>query len=354
MGTSRLWARLTGDYGSIDVLSGWRATFGDEFASVRPLLTETGTSTDSLPCGNGREGCTRRVHRYDDEIAATCGASFSRCERVLVQAPDLALWRLDEGRVVASLARALSLSAARPVTLALDNRATWLGRRAVGGLDMRFYAVSADDPALCAEIAAADSDLGPGLCVVVALGGASAATIARAARRGAHVVALPEAATVLDGGALEVNLDGLYHEHRAKFQDFDPSTVLSRRKKLIIDYSAGRAWLDHQLVEFPARMRYPFNLLVALARRPGGTVSRRKLYPEVWRDDYAGERGHLGYGGVIRQHRTTLGKLGAFPITATPGDDSRGGWCLDLPTDAIELWTEPPPLKQLIKQQKSR
>ncbi len=354
MSTSRLWDRLTGDYACIDVLSGWRATFGDELERVRPFLTETGASTDSLPCGNVREGCTRRVHRYDDHIAATCGASFSRCERVLVEAPDLALWRLDEGRVVAALVVALSLSAARPAALALDDRATWLGRRSVGGLDLRFYAVSADDAALCAEVAAVDSDLGSGLCIVLALGGASADTIARAARRGAHVVALPEVTTVLDGGALEVNLDEVYHQHRAKFQDFDPSTVLSQRKKLIIDYAGGRVWLDHQLVAFPARMRYPFNLLVALARRPGATISRRKLYPEVWREDYTGERGHPDYGNVIRQHRTTLGKLGAFPVTATPGDDDRGGWCLDLPTEAIELWTEPRPLKQPIKQQKSR
>ena len=353
MGTSRLWARLTGDYASIDVLSGWRLTFGDEFASVRPFLTETGASADLMPCGNGREGCTRRVHRYDDETAATCGASFSRCERVLVQAPDLALWRLDEGRVVAALVAALSLSTALPVTLALDNRATWLGRRAVGGLDMRFYAVSADDAALCAEIAATDSDLGPGLCVVLALGGASAGTITRASRRGAQVVALPEVSTVLDGGALEVNLDELYHEHRAKLQDFDPTTVLSRRKKLIIDYSSGRAWLDHQIIEFPPRVHLPFRLLLALARHAGSLVTRRRLYPLMWENGWD-TRTHDQYAKLIRPHRTALGKLASFPISATAGDEDRGGWTLDLAPDEVELWSEPMPFKQPIQQRKSR
>jgi hypothetical protein len=353
MGTSRLWARLTGDYASVDVLSGWRATFGDEFASVRPFLAETGASTDSLPCGYGREGCTRRVHRYDDEIAATCGASFSRCERVLVQAPDLALWRLDEERVLAALVSALALSAVRPVTLALDNRATWLGRRAVGGLDMRFYAVSVDDPALCAEVAAVDSDLGPGLCVVLALGGASAGTIGRAMRRGAHVVALPDAATVLDGGGLDVDLDAVYHEHRAKFLDFDPSIVLSRRKKLIIDYSGGRAWLHHQLVEFPSRAHLPFRLLLALARHAGALVTRRRLYPAMW-ENGSDTRTHEQYAKLIRPHRTALGKLASFPISPTPGDEDRGGWTLDLMPHEVELWSEPAPFQQPIQQRKSR
>ena len=353
MGTSRLWERLTGDYASIDVLSGWRATLDDEFALVRPWLTETGASADSLPCGNRREGCARDVHRYADHIAATCGAAFSRCERIVVKAPDLALWRLDEGRVLATLSQALSLSAALPVALTLDGRATWLGRRSVGGLDMRFYAVSVDDAALCAEIAAVDSDLGPGLCVVAALGGASAGTIALAARRGAHVVALPEAATLLEGGGLEVNLDAMYHEHRAKFLTFDLSTVFSQSKKLIIDYAGGRAWLDHQLVEFPPRVHLPFRLLIALARHAGALLTRRRLYPLMW-DNGWDTKTHEQYAGLIRPHRTALGKLASFPISATPGDEDRGGWTLDLTPDEVELWSEPMPFKQPIQQRKYR
>lgn len=355
MGTPRLWARLASDaVAPIGVIARWRADLADEFPLARPFLVETGASAASWLCGNDREGCARMVHRYDENAVAACGATFDRCARVSVEARDLAIWRLDERRVLAAVARCLSLTTEMPASVVLDARATWLGRRTVGGLDMRFYAAPVADGPLCTEIAAADVAFGPGVCVVVAVAAPTAGLVARAASRGAQLVALADAATILEEGIVHLDLDRLFHDHRDQFVGLDPSTVLSRRKRLIIDYAGSRAWLDHQLVEFPSRARLPLNLLLALARHPSAMMSRRRLYPDVWRDDYAGTSAHLQYAGLIRQHRTALGKLAAFPISPTPGDDERGGWCLDLEADAVELWSEPPSPKQPIKQRKGR
>lgn len=353
MTPSRIWPLLAGKYAPEDVLSRWAARLGDEFARARPLLSETVDTVATWACGHDREGCARLVQRYDDELAAACGAMVDRCARVTLEQRDLVLWRLDEHRVLAALRRALRLEGGHSAPGRLAPAAVPLGHRVVAGVPLRFYTTRQADAALCAEVAAADARDDDGLAVLLAYRVTDADVIDHARVRGLHLVDLSGAASLLAAGELDVDLDDLFHGHRARFVGVDPSTLLSARKRLTIDYAGGRVWLDGQLVHDRWRSELPFRLLVALARHAGSLVNRRRLYAEMW------ERGsdrslHEQYGKLIRTHRGAIDERVLAHVTATPGNDDQGGWTLALPPAAVELWSEPEPFTPQIQQRKKR
>ncbi len=157
MTPSRIWPLIAGKYAPEDVLSRWEVRLGDEFPRARPLLTETGDTTETWASGREREGCARLVQRYDDGLAAACGAPFDRCGRVTLEPRGLVLWRLDERRVFGALRRAMRLDGDGRVPDRLVPAAVPLGQRVVSGVPIRFYATRQADAALCAEVFAADA-----------------------------------------------------------------------------------------------------------------------------------------------------------------------------------------------------
>ena len=353
MTPSRIWPLLAGKYVPEDVLFRWEARLGDEFPKARPLLAETGDSAATWICGRERDGCARMVQRYDDELAASCGATFDRCPRVALEPRDLVLWRLDERRVVGALRRALRLDGERGAPDRLVPAAVPLGLRVVDGVPFRFYATRHADAALCAEVVAADARDDEGLPVLLAYRVTEAGVIDHARARGLNVVDLSGAAALGDAGELDVDLDDLYHEHRERFVGVDPSTLLSTRKRLIIDYAGGRVWLDGELVHDRWRSDLPFRLLVALARRPGVLVTRRLLYAEMWENGWDRST-HEQYASLIRTHRGSIDERVRGLITATAGNDDQGGWTLSLSSNAVELWSVPPPFTPPNQQRKRK
>lgn len=353
MTPSRIWPMLAGKYAPEDVLSRWPARLGDEFPRARPLLAETGDASATWACGREREGCSRLVHRYDDEVAAACGATFDRCARVALDARDLAIWRLDERRVVGALCRALGLDGEGAAPDRLGRTAALLGQRAVAGVPLRFYLARHADRALCAEVAAADARDDDGIPVLLAYSVDEPGVADHARARGLDLVDLAAAGALLDAGEINVDLDAVFHQHRRRFVGLDPSTVLSARKRLIIDYDAGRVWFDGVLVRDDWHEGKPFRLLVALARHPHVMVNRRRLYPEIWEQGW--DRGtHEQYAGLIRPLRTAIGPWSKTIIAPTAGNEDQGGWTLNLDREEVELWSEPPPFQQPAQQRKGR
>ncbi len=353
MTASRIWPLLAGKYAPEDVLPRWEARLGGEFPRARPLLAETGDTTATWACGREREGCARLVQQYDDDLAAACGATFDRCARVTLEPRDLVLWRLDERRVFGALRRALRLDGDGRAPDRLVPAAVPLGQRVVSGVPIQFYATRQADAALCAEVAAADACDDEGLAVLLAYRAPDAGVVERARARGLNLVDLSGAAALLDAGELDVDLDDLYHEHRERFVGADPSTLLSPRKRLIIDYEGGRVWLDGELVHDRWRSDLPFRLLVALARRPGVLVTRRRLYAEMWENGWDRST-HDQYASLIRPHRGAIDERVRALLTATPGNDDQGGWTLALPPEAVELWSEPTPFTPPNQQRKRK
>jgi hypothetical protein len=350
---SRIWSLLAGKYAPEDVLPRWEARLGGEFPRARPLLAETGDTTATWACGREREGCARLVQQYDDELAAACGATFDRCARVTLEPRDLVLWRLDERRVFGALRRALRLDGDGRAPDRLVPAAVPLGQRVVSGVPIRFYATRHADAALCAEVVAADARDDDGFAVLLAYRVTDADVIDHARARGLHLVDLSGAASLLAAGELDVDLDDLFHEHRARFVGVDPSTLLSARKRLIIDYAGGRVWLDGQLVHDRWRSELPFRLLVALARRPEVLVTRRLLYAEMWENGWDRST-HEQYASLIRPHRGAIDERVRALITATAGNDDQGGWTLSIPPKAVELWSEPAPFTPPNQQRKRK
>lgn len=353
MTPSRIWPLLAGKYAPEDVPTGWQARLGDEYARAKPLLMETADTTATWACGRDREGCARLVHRYDAEVAAACGATFDRCARVTLDARDLVLWRLDERRVIGALRRALRIEGAGSPPGRLAPEASLLGQRVVAGVPIRFYLARQADAALCAEVAAAGRRDDEGIPVLLAYRATEPQVAVHARARGVNVVDLAASGALLDGGELDVDLDDLYHEHRERFVGVDPTTLLSARKRLIIDYKGGRVWLDGQLVHDGWRSQLPFRLLVALARRPGAFVNRRLLYAEIWENGWDRST-HGQYSNLIRQHRGAIDERVLTHVKATSGNDDQGGWTLSLPPIAVELWSEPPAFTPPIKQRKRK
>jgi hypothetical protein len=317
------------------------------------LLSETVDTAATWACGHDREGCARQVQRYDDDLAAACGATVDRCARVTLEPRDLVLWRLDEHRVLAALRGALRLEGGHSAPGRLAPAAVPLGHRVVAGVPLRFYTTRRADAALCAEVAAADARDDDGLAVLLAYRVTDAGVIDHARARGLHLVDLSGAASLLAAGELDVDLDDLFHEHRARFVGVDPSTLLSARKRLIIDYAGGRVWLDGQLVHDRWRSELPFRLLVALARHPSALVNRRRLYAEMWENGWDRST-HDQYASLIRPHRSSIDERVRALITATAGNDDQGGWTLALPPEAVELWSEPPAFTPPIQQRKRK
>ncbi len=353
MTPSRIWPLLAGKYAPEDVLARWEREFADEFPRVQPLLSETGTAAETWTCGHGREGCARLVHRYEEGPMAACGSDFDRCARVPVEARDLALWRLDERGVIGALRAAVRLDAEGTAPGRIAPPASWLGERLVGGVALRFYLARRADGALCAEVAAADGQADDGVPILLAYTVADFGVAERARARGVNLVELAVSAALLEGGAIDVDLDAVFHEHRRRFVGLDPSTVLSPRKRLIIDYDGGRVWFDGARVRDEWREGKPFRLLVALARHPGVMVNRRRLYAAIW-EEGSDRRTHDQYAGLIRPLRTAIGPWSKALILSTAGNDDQGGWKLDLRPEEVELWSEPPAFQQPVQQRKRR
>jgi hypothetical protein len=350
---SRIWPLLAGKYAPEDVLSRWRDRLGDEFPRARPLMTETGHASLTWACGREREGCSRLVHRYDDHVAAACGATFDRCARVVLDARDMAIWRLDERLVVSALRRALRIDGEGAATDPLGRTAVLLGQRAVAGVPIRFYLARHADRAICCEVADGGGCDDDGIPVLLAYSVDELGVADRARARGLELVDLAAAGAVLDAGEIVVDLDAVFRHHRRRFVGLDPATVLSARKRLIIDCDSGRVWFDRQLVRDNWREGQPFRLLVALARHPRVMVNRRRLYPEIWEEGW--NRGkHDQYAAIIRPLRTAIGSWAKTIIVPTAGNDDQGGWTLNLDREEVELWSEPPPFKQPVQQRKGR
>jgi hypothetical protein len=350
---SRIWPLLASKYAPEDVLPRWQARLGDEYARAKPLLAETGDTTSTWACGREREGCARLVHRYGAEVAAACGATFDRCARVTLDGRDLVLWLLDERRVIDALRRALRIEGGGTPPDRLAPEVSWLGQRVVAGVPLRFYLARHADAALCAEVAGADARDDAGLAVLLVYRATEPAVAGHARARGVSVVDLAASGALLDGGELDVDLDDLYHEHRERFVGVDPTSLLSARKRLIIDYAGGRVWLDGQLVHDRWRSELPFRLLVAFARRPGALVNRRLLYAEMW-ENGRDRSTHEQYGKLIRSHRGAIDERVLAHVTPTSGNDDQGGWTLALPPSAVELWSEPPAFTPPIQQRKRK
>ncbi len=329
----------------------WDDRLGGDRALLGSHLVPTTTRSSWWPCGKGREDCVRRLVDERDGCAAVCQDEDWRCATTVVSTSATLLHELRVERLLSAVRAGLKLIGAGPATL--PGGATWaLGSRRFGEALVRYYYAPRPEIAVLDSLAAVEPANSGVTAALVSAGMPDAEAAAVADERGLDLRPLPECATLTARGEVAFNLDAFLLHHRFPGVE-EPAALLSDARRLVLDPVRQRAWLDRTLIEFPARMQLPLNLLVALARRPGSLVTRRTLYPEVWGEDYVDTDGaRLGYREKVRQHRAALARLGELPISRKEGSDMVGGYRLDLNEESIAWWSDPP--QQQTSQRKGR
>jgi hypothetical protein len=305
------------------------------------LLRARPTRVAWWPCGNGSTDCVRELVDEGADTAAVCSNPVARCPVLRVPHAHAYAYGLDRGAFLGALRVGLALGGALPAALP-GSSVVALGSRRLGEVVVRFHFAPAPSVAVLDAMRASkrhdDEDTA---LVLVSAGTPSESEAAHARERDIDVRPLPAWASLEDGGRVTFDLDAFVLHHR--FVGLDPSTVLSRRVRLVLDPRGERAWLDGVPLPFGEKAHLPLHLLVALARRSGALVPRERLYPEVWREDYAPSRLST-YGEAIRQHSAALRRIApTLPLTTHAGNDVAGGFSLDLPEEAIGWWSDPVP-----------
>jgi hypothetical protein len=148
------------------------------------------------------------------------------------------------------------------------------------------------------------------------------------------------------GGSLTFDLNGLVLHHRFRGLE-DPTPLLSGRVRLLLDPLGRRVWLDGERIDVPQKAENQWNLLVALAQRPGALLARPGAYQVVFPEDYLPRRiNDFDWKKRLGDIWRDLKKHARWPVTLTPGDYQHGGYTLNLAKDEVAWWTEPAPLAQ--------
>ena len=345
-----LWRALAAGDTHPAPLAAWEARLGADLARTGELLRPRAARVAWWPCGHGRADCVRELVDEGPDTAAVCSNPDARCPVARVPHAHAYAYGLDCGAFLGALRVGLALGGA-PADALPGSSVVPLGSRRLGEVVVRLHFAPAPSVAvLDAMRASGRHDDEDAVLVLVSAGTPSESEAAHARERDIDLRPLPAWASLEDGGHVTFNLDAFVLHHR--FVGLDPSTVLSRRVRLIVDPRGERAWFDGVALPFGEKAHLPFHLLVALARRPGALVTRERLYPEVWREDYAPSRLST-YGESIRQHSAALRRFApTLPLTTHAGNDVAGGFSLDLPDDAIGWWSDPVPVP--VSRRKSR
>lgn len=323
----------------------WRLRLGDDHARMGRLLAPTTERSSWWPCGKGRE-CVRRLVDEGATWAAVCVDEDWRCDTATVAPSATVLHALREERLLGALRQGLALGGPPPAPLP-GQRAWALGNRAFGATLTRVYYAACADAAVLDAVAIADPPADGVLVVVTTAGVPTDDARELAEERGVDLRPLGGWAALSDDGAVAFDLDELLLRHRFRGVDHPPS-LLSRRRRLVLDPARRRVWFDGALMEIPER---PLSLLMALARRPGVERNRLDLYPEVWGSEYEDDDlARLRYRTSIRQYRLRLPN--ELPIETKDGSDAIGGYRLALNQDEIAWWSDPP--SQATSQDKRR
>jgi hypothetical protein len=322
----------------------WDDLLAGDRVMVGPLLVPTARRSTWWNCGKAREDCVRRLVDEGPRYAAVCDDPDWRCPTVTMPPSATFLHEIQRPRLLAALRAGLALTGDGPVDVAGGSTAL-LGTRALGDATVRAY--FAPNPEVTAVNAvAADAGDGRGTLVLVTAGAPDKVAAALALSRGIDVRPLGAWATLIDGGGVVFDLDGFVLTHR--FSGLDPSTLLSTRKRLILDPVGRRVWLDGKPVAVPRAAPYQWNFLIALARRAGKPVLRPALALDVWRDEYAAKaKKYHDFRTYLRQRREDLDKAATWPISDVRGGDDDGGYQLDLQEHEVAWWSDPPPIYKL-------
>jgi two-component system response regulator RegX3 len=295
------------------------------------------------PCGHGHAECARELVDEGSDTAAVCSNADARCPVARVPHAQTYAYALDREALRGAFRVGLAVDASLPALLP-GSVATGLGSRRFGEVTVRFYFAAVPSIAALDAVRSAGPRDGGDEAVTLALVSAGSPTEREAAHAlevGIDVRPLAAWARLEAGGRVSFDLDAFVLRHR--FVGLDPSRVLSPRVRLVLDPRGERAWFDGVALPFAEKAHLPFHLLVALARRPDALVTRERLYPEVWREDYAPSRLST-YGEAIRQHSAALRRIApTLPLTTHAGNDVVGGFSLDLPGEAIGWWSDPVP-----------
>ncbi len=333
-------------------LPAWESRLGSDFALMGELLRPRANRVAWWPCGHGHAECARELVDEGPDAAAVCSNPDARCPVARVPYSHTHAFALDRDALRAALRVGLAVETSLPALLP-GSVAAGLGSRRFGEVTVRFYFAPVPSiAALDAVRAAGPRDGGDEEVtrVLVSAGSPTEREVAHALEVGIEVRPLAAWATLEAGGRVSFDLDAFVLRHR--FVGLDPSRVLSPRVRLVLDPRGERAWFDGVALPFAEKAHLPFHLLVALARRPGALVTRERLYPEVWREDYAPSRLST-YGEAIRQHSAALRRIApTLPLTTHAGNDVVGGFSLDLPGEAIGWWSDPVPAP--VSRRKSR
>lgn len=322
----------------------WDERLGGDRALAGPLLVPTPRRSTWWNCGKDRQDCVRRLVEEGPRYAAVCDDADWRCRPTTVLPSATFLHEFQRPRLMAALRAGLVLTGDGPVSVP-GRSTTLLGTRTFGDATVRaYFAPNPEVTTLNAVAANADAD---GETIVLASAGVpDGAAAALARRRGIDVRPLGEWARLVDGGGIEFDLDGFVVAHR--FGGLDPSTVLSTRKRLILDPVGRRVWLDGKPVAVPRAATYQWNFLIALARRAGKPVLRPTLALDVWMDEYAAKvKKYHDFRTYLRQRREDLDKTARWPISDVRGGDEDGGYRLDFHDHEIAWWSDPPPIYKL-------
>ncbi len=322
----------------------WDDRLAGDRAMVGPLLVPTARRSTWWSCGKAREDCVRRLVDEGLRYVAVCDDPDWRCPTVTMLPAATFLHEIQRPRLLAALRVGLALTGNGPVEVAGGSTAL-LGTRAFGDATVRAYFALNSDVAAVNAVAADGGGAGETL-VLASAGAPDPAAVALARSRGIDVRPLGFWATLINGGGIAFDLDGFALAHR--FGGLDPSTVLSSRKRLILDPVGRRVWLDGKSVAVPRAAPYQWNFLIAVARRAGKPVLRPALALDVWRDEYAAKaKKYHDFRTYLRQRREDLDKVARWPISDVRGGDDDGGYQLDLQEHEVAWWSDPPPIYKL-------